>query len=92
MAVILTNMDMPKNCNECYFQHSPSYRMWVCPNGCPLKSADEMIKEIEKAKWIDKDTRLVKNCNASGLEVALKIIHEYTDKEQGRTDGDLGID
>ena len=46
------------------------------------KKIDEMIAEIEKSKWINKYTRLVKNCNASGLEVALKIIHKYCDKER----------
>ena len=53
-------------------------------NGTPLSYVIEDIKaEIEKAKWCDKDTRLVKNCNASGLEVALEIIDKHIGKEEG---------
>ena len=46
------------------------------------KSVLEDIKaEIEKAKWVDKDTRLVRNCNASGLDVALDIIDKHMKSE-----------
>ena len=42
----------------------------------------EQIKaEIETEKWCDKDTRMVKNCNASGLEVALKIIDNHISRK-----------
>ena len=33
--------------------------------------------EIDVARFIDKDTKLCKNANASGLEVALQIIDKY---------------
>lgn len=38
---------------------------------------DKIRAEIDKARFIDKDTRIVKNALASGLEVALKIIDKY---------------
>ena len=33
--------------------------------------------EIDKARFMDKDTKLCKNANASGLEVAMQIIDKY---------------
>lgn len=38
---------------------------------------DKIRAEIEAAMYIDKDTMLCKNANASGLEVALQIIDKY---------------
>ena len=38
---------------------------------------EDIKAEIETEKWCDKDTRIVKNCNASGLEIALKIIDNH---------------
>ena len=38
---------------------------------------DKIRAEIEAARFIDKDTKLCKNVNASGLEVAMKIIDKY---------------
>ena len=38
---------------------------------------DKIIAEIDIARFIDKDTKLCKNANASGLEVALQIIDKY---------------
>ena len=38
---------------------------------------DKIRAEIDKARFIDKDTKLCKNANASGLEVALQIIDKY---------------
>lgn len=40
-------------------------------NGIPL---DDVKAEIEANMYCDKDTRLVKNANASGLEEALEIL------------------
>lgn len=42
---------------------------------------DKVRAEIEAARYIDKDTKLCKNANASGLEVAMQIIDKYR-KEQ----------
>jgi len=46
---------------------------------------DKIRAEIDTARFIDKDTKLVKNANASGLEVAMQIIDKYkaerSDKE-----------
>ena len=56
MAVIITDMDMPKRCVECpmhensndYCKFRHDFSCFVrAKNACPLKSADEMIKEIE---------------------------------------------
>ena len=38
---------------------------------------DKIRAEIDVARFIDKDTKLCKNANASGLEVAMKIIDKY---------------
>lgn len=38
---------------------------------------DKIRAEIDVARFIDKDTKLCKNANASGLEVALQIIDKY---------------
>ena len=43
-----------------------------------LQNAIDGIRaEIDVARFIDKDTKLCKNANASGLEVALQIIDKY---------------
>ena len=38
---------------------------------------DKIRAEIDVARFIDKDTKLCKNANASGLEVAMQIIDKY---------------
>lgn len=38
---------------------------------------DKIRAEIDKARFIDKDTRHCKNALASGLEVAMEIIDKY---------------
>jgi len=38
---------------------------------------DKIKAEIDKARFIDKDTRIVKNALASGMEVAMQIIDKY---------------
>ena len=38
--------------------------------------------EIDVARFIDKDTKLCKNANASGLEVAMQIIDKYKNEYQ----------
>ena len=44
---------------------------------------DKIRAEIDKERFVDKDTKLCKNANASGLEVAMQIIDKYRkgDKE-----------
>ena len=42
-----------------------------------LEIIDKIRAEIEAARFVDKDTKLCKNANASGLEVALQIIDKY---------------
>lgn len=38
---------------------------------------DKIRAEIDKARFIDKDTRIAQNALASGLEVAMQIIDKY---------------
>ena len=38
---------------------------------------DKIKAEIDKARFVDKDTRVCKNALASGLEVAMQIIDKY---------------
>lgn len=50
-----------------------------------VKSVLEKIRaEIDKARFIDKDTRLVKNALASGLEVALQIIDKCRTESENK--------
>lgn len=42
-----------------------------------LERIEKIRAEIDRARFIDKDTRIVKNALASGLEVALQIIDKY---------------
>lgn len=44
---------------------------------------DKIRAEIDVARFIDKDTKLCKNANASGLEVAMKIIDHYKAESEG---------
>ena len=95
MAVIISNMDMPKSCDECPISRyqelhdCPILRMFTTKHSekrldeCPLKSADEMIAEIE-------DYNVRKNfegCTteymlgvARGLDLSATIAHKYCDK------------
>lgn len=84
MSVIITGMTMPNNCNDCGIVAEKA-KTTCKSNGCPLKSVEGLIKqiraEIEAARYIDKDTKLCKNANASGLEVAMQIIDKYRESE-----------
>ena len=79
-------MDMPKSCYECRFSE-PAYSGNRCDNmvghtygeiltdrvkNCPLKSADEMIAEIEET--------YINNCDFN-YQTAIDIIHKYCDEE-----------
>lgn len=44
---------------------------------------DKIRVEIDAARFIDKDTKLCKNANASGLEVAMQIIDKYRSESEG---------
>ena len=44
---------------------------------------DKIRAEIDTARFIDKDTKLCKNANASGLEVAMQIINKYIAELKG---------
>ncbi len=54
-------------------------------NGTPLTNILDKIKsEIYIARFIDKDTKICKNANASGLEVAMQIIDKYKAESEDR--------
>lgn len=50
-------------------------------NGIPL---DKIRADIDIARFIDKDTKVVKNANASGLEVAMRIIDKYKAEKEDK--------
>lgn len=90
MAVIITDMDMPKSCFDCdlhNYHFCDATGTLIEKNrvdgtragDCPLKSVDEMIEEIQQKhvhcfERIDFDT-------AYGLCCALNIIKKYCDGE-----------
>ena len=86
MAVIITNMDMPKCCGDCPLLKSGYGH---CELGikiaflsekasdCPLRSADKMIEEIEQ---IVAEEKINDPKWALGLKYSLHIIHKYCDK------------
>lgn len=58
------------------FINKPCVSSEVCEHD-KQKVLDKIRAEIDKARFIDKDTRIVKNALASGLEVAMQIIDKY---------------
>lgn len=89
MAVIITDMDKPKRCIECpmhensndYCKFRHDFSCFVrAKNACPLRPADEMIKEIEKLS--NANPSYWNTCDVVDREDVLDIIHKYTDKEQ----------
>ena len=55
--------------------HFDIERAVICGAQQPI--LDKIRAEIDVARFIDKDTKLCKNANASGLEVAMQIIDKY---------------
>lgn len=56
MAVIITNMDMPKDCCECILRYRAfcfdgHHEPYLDKSRCPLKSTDEMITEIKEQSF-----------------------------------------
>lgn len=45
---------------------------------------DKIRAEIDKARFVDKYTRICKNALASGLEVAMEIINKYKAESEDR--------
>jgi hypothetical protein len=90
MAVIITDMDMPKNCNKCKNKNCHYFHQiwWDCDSDndystirhprCPLKSVDEMIDEIKAlSTW----SRSLGSVTIPYHRVE-EIIHKYCDKEE----------
>lgn len=78
MAVIRNDIDLPKNCVECDKKGIRGDCRLIfsgCANcgrhpSCPLRSADEMLKEINDYKIMVHPTQYI-----------LSVIHKYIDKE-----------
>lgn len=78
MAVIRNDIDLPVNCVECDEMGIRGDCRLIfsgCANcgrhpNCPLKSADEMLKEINDYKIMVHPTQYI-----------LSVIHKYIDKE-----------
>ena len=93
MPVIITDMDMPKNCltvenkryKYCKLHDVCEYKdlkYGNMPSDCPLKSADKMINEIE----VEIEKNKMNALEYYGLSHALRIINKYC-KEN--TDGEV---
>lgn len=87
MAVIIANMDMPKNCftvENKRFKYCKLYdvceykdlRHGNVPSDCPLKSTDEMINEIE----VEIEKNKMNALEYYGLSHALRIINKYCEE------------
>lgn len=84
MAVIITDMDMPKSCGNCRFitarngcianEKAQIISFREVSDDCPLKSADEMIAEMECVLdyWDMNNNTAIK-----GLK---QVINKYCDK------------
>lgn len=84
MAVIITDMDMPKSCCECEMKSSCSFfGLWSVDDkrdeDCPLKSLEDMKSEILTRMW---NCRGKQNTSIDKvkMEIILKeIIDKYCD-------------
>ena len=77
---ITENMKMDKSISEEGYKH---FQMAIeTLEQEPI--LDKIRAEIDIARFVDKDTKLCKNANASGLEVALQIIDKYRESEKVR--------
>ena len=47
---------------------------------------EKIRTEIDKARFVDKETRICKNANSSGLEVAMEIIDKYKTESENKND------
>ena len=65
--------------NSCNDYSDTIHIVWDMPTveAIPLSVIDKIRAEIDKARFVDKDTRICKNALASGLEVAMQIIDKY---------------
>ena len=63
------------------FINKPCVASQVCHED-KVKVLEKIRAEIDKARYIDKDTRICKNALASGLEVALQIIDKYKAEQE----------
>ena len=88
MAVIITGMEMPESCGMCEASGTSVCRKWSSlkgydvgskrADGCPLKSVDGLIEEIEMVREKEEpyvyDYRYYRN---EGLDMALTTLKQY---------------
>lgn len=101
MSVILTDVDIPKNCSECPCLHHGEYgafeKSWCnldsklrisdrnCPNGCKIKSVDGLIEFIKDHSY---PVRYDRNSIEQGMTIAGVecAIKEYCGMETGNAE------
>ena len=81
MSVIVTGIDMPKNCVDCRKESTQNVVgidcSWLDNKNCPLKSIDGLIERIEKAKGVFNQHGEQASLEATGLQYAIELIKEY---------------
>ena len=96
MAVIITGMDMPKNCTFCEYHANFGCPMGICsklddrPDDCPIKSVDELIEKIQNIPNDETTMPIGTYDYVMGAEnerkVILKIIKDYCGMEDNNAD------
>ena len=78
-----TEIELLENALDTTSVNGKKLREYINKNYISNSVLDKIIAEIDKARFIDKDTRHCKNALASGLEVAMKIIDKYKTESEG---------
>ncbi len=74
---VAENMKMQKKISDEGYEHFQMAIKALAKEEQQESVLDKIEAEIDIARFIDKDTKLCKNANASGLEIALQIIDKY---------------
>ena len=72
-----TEAELFENALDTTSVNGKKLREYINENYTSNSVLDKIRAEIDIARFIDKDTKLCKNANASGLEVAMQIIDKY---------------
>ena len=78
-----TEIELLENALDTTSVNGKKLREYINKNYISNSVLDKIRAEIDKARFIDKDTRHCKNALASGLEVAMKIIDKYKTESEG---------
>ena len=77
-----TEIELLENALDTTSVNGKKLREYINKNYISNSVLDKIRAEIDKARFIDKDTRHCKNALASGLEVAMKIIDKYKEESE----------